>query len=79
MDFVMLPMRLFSGTFFSSSRFPEPLQPLIRLLPLTAVNDALRSIMDEETSLYACRAEVCVLLLWGAVSRFVALKIFRWQ
>ena len=43
-NFVMLPMWLVSGVFFSSERFPDRLQPLIRALPLTALNDALRGI-----------------------------------
>ena len=42
MNLVMLPMWIFSGVFFSSSRFPDAVQPLIRALPLTAVIDALR-------------------------------------
>ena len=41
MNVVMLPMWIFSGVFFSSSRFPDSVQPLIRALPLTAVIDAL--------------------------------------
>ena len=42
MNLVMLPMWIFSGVFFSSARFPEPIQPFIQALPLTAVIDALR-------------------------------------
>ena len=79
MNFVMLPMWLLSGSFFSYSRFPLFLQPLIRLLPLTALNDALRSIMNEGASLRACWSEACVLIAWGLVSFVVALRIFRWQ
>jgi ABC-type multidrug transport system permease subunit len=79
MNFVMLPMWLLSGSFFSYSRFPEPLQPLIRLLPLTAANDALRAVMNHGAPLHACGFELCVLFVWGAASLVVALKIFRWQ
>ena len=39
---VMMPMWIFSGVFFSYERFPGILQPLIKALPLTALNDALR-------------------------------------
>ena len=45
MNFVMLPMWIFSGVFFSPSRFPDAILPVIRLLPLTALNDALRAVM----------------------------------
>ncbi|MGH9905635.1 MAG: ABC transporter permease, partial [Pyrinomonadaceae bacterium] len=36
MNFIMLPMWLLSGTFFSSERFPQLFQPFIKALPLTA-------------------------------------------
>src|SRR6202008_1515258 len=47
MNFIMLPMWIFSGVFFSSANFPAVVQPFIRILPLTAVNDALRANMLE--------------------------------
>ena len=39
MNLVMAPMWILSGIFFSTSRFPEAMQPAIQALPLTAVND----------------------------------------
>ena len=38
---VMLPMYVLSGVFFSAARFPDWMQPFIRVLPLTALNDGL--------------------------------------
>ena len=35
MNAVMLPMYVVSGVFFSSERFPDAVQPLIKALPLT--------------------------------------------
>ncbi|MCP3904798.1 MAG: ABC transporter permease, partial [Planctomycetes bacterium] len=50
MNFVMMPMWLASGVFFPYERFPDALHPLLRLLPLTGLNDALRAVMiDGET------------------------------
>jgi ABC-2 type transport system permease protein len=51
MNFVMMPMWLLSGAFFSYERFPEPLVPIIRALPLTALIDALRAITNEGATL----------------------------
>ncbi|MBA2117507.1 ABC transporter permease [Bremerella alba] len=79
MNLVMLPMWVLSGIFFSRERFPEFLQPAIRLLPLTALNDALRGVMLEGTSLFSLAHETIVLVLWGVVSFVVALKYFRWH
>src|SRR5690349_17285405 len=44
MNIVMMPMWLLSGVFFASSNFPEMAQPFIKLLPLTALVDALRGV-----------------------------------
>ncbi len=51
MNFVMFPMWIFSGVFFSNERFPAALQPFIQALPLTALNDALRAVMLEGATL----------------------------
>ncbi len=78
-NFVMLPMWVFSGVFFSSSNFPAVVQPFIRLLPLTAVNDALRANMLEGATLAAVSPQLLIILVWGVVSFFAALKLFRWR
>ena len=79
MNLVMMPMWVLSGVFFASSNFPEPMQPVIRALPLTALNDALRGVMNEGLSLGAVGGDVAILAAWGAISFAVALRIFRWQ
>jgi len=78
-NFVMLPMWVFSGVFFSSSNFPDVVQPFIRLLPLTAVNDALRANMLEGASLAAVSPQILIIVTWGLVSFLAALKLFRWR
>ncbi len=79
MNFIMLPMWLLSGTFFSSERFPEVLQPFIKALPLTALNDVLRALMNEGATLASMWRAIGVLLAWCLISFVVALKIFKWQ
>ncbi|MBA3714275.1 MAG: ABC transporter permease [Pyrinomonadaceae bacterium] len=79
MNFVMLPMWMLSGTFFSSARFPEFAQPFIKALPLTAINDSLRAVINEGAPLASNWAALAVLLAWCVVSFVIALRIFRWQ
>jgi ABC-type multidrug transport system permease subunit len=79
MNLVMLPMWILSGTFFSYARFPEAMQPYVRALPLTALNDSLRGVMVDGASLAAVAAPLGVVLGWGALSFLVAVKIFRWR
>jgi len=79
MNFVQLPMWMLSGAFFSYARFPEFIHPYIRALPLTALNDALRAVMNDGAALWTTWPQVCVLLLWTLIPFVIALKIFRWQ
>ncbi|GMU64693.1 MAG: hypothetical protein AMXMBFR36_09670 [Acidobacteriota bacterium] len=79
MNFVMFPMWIFSGVFFSNERFPDAIQPAIQALPLTALNDALRGVMLDGASLAALAPELGILALWAGICFALALKLFRWQ
>jgi ABC transporter DrrB family efflux protein len=79
MNLVMLPMWLLSGSFFSADRFPDWMQPFVRALPLTIVNDALRAIMNEGMGLAGVVGPLLVLGVWAAVSFVLALVLFRWE
>jgi len=78
MNLVMLPMWLLSGIFFSSDRFPAAAQPLIKLLPLTALNNALRGVMQEGATLASQWPEIGLLALWAIITFSLAIKLFRW-
>ncbi len=78
MNLVMMPMWIFSGVFFSYERFPAVIQPLIKALPLTALNDALRASILEGTPLIHQWPRLLVMGVWGGVSFALALRWFRW-
>jgi|SRR5579862_1813431 len=77
-NLVMMPMWIFSGVFFSYERFPAVIHPLIKVLPLTALNDALRASILEGTPLMHQWPRLVILTLWGGISFVLALKWFRW-
>jgi len=79
MNVVMLPMWILSGVFFSASRFPDSMQPYIKALPLSALNDALRGVMIEGASLASLWLELAILAAWGIVTFFVAVRVFKWN
>lgn len=79
MNVVMMPMWILSGVFFSASRFPDAVQPAIRLLPLTALNDALRGVMLDGATLPTVGWALVVLAVWTAGTFGLALKVFRWD
>ena len=78
-NLVMMPMWIFSGVFFSYERFPKMFLPVIRALPLTALNDALRAIILQGSSLASQMSRIAVLVIWGGVSFALALRWFRWS
>ena len=78
-NLAMLPMMMCSGVFFSSANFPAAMQPVIRVLPLTALNDALRAVMIEGAGIVALSREIVVLGVWGGVCFGLALWLFRWR
>ena len=79
MNLAMVPMWVLSGVFFASSNFPDAMQPFIRALPLTALNDSLRAVVNEGVPLTELAREIGTMIAWGVVSFGVALKLFRWQ
>ena len=78
-NLVSLPMLVTSGVFFSAARFPDAVQPIIRLLPLTALNDAVRTVMLDGAGLGAVATQIGIMLAWGLISFVLALRMFRWQ
>jgi ABC-type multidrug transport system permease subunit len=79
MNLAMMPMWIFSGVFFSASRFPEAVQPFIQALPLTAVVDALRANMLRGAGWGSIVPEIGIILGWLVVSFVLALRLFRWR
>jgi ABC-2 type transport system permease protein len=79
MNLVSMPMTVLSGVFFSASNFPDWIQPVIQLLPLTALNDGLRAIMLDGTPLLALWPEVLILGVWGLIPFLIALRYFKWM
>jgi ABC-type multidrug transport system permease subunit len=79
LNVVMMPMFVLSGVFFSASRYPAVVQPVIRALPLTALNDALRTIYNDGQPITAAAVPLAILAAWMVASFAAALRLFRWQ
>jgi ABC-2 type transport system permease protein len=79
MNLVMLPMWILSGVFFSATRFPGVIQPVVRALPLTAAIEALRGNMLQGANLGQQTAQIGILLAWLVVAFAISLRIFRWR
>ena len=79
MNLVMLPMWILSGVFFSATRFPAVIQPIVRALPLTAAIEGMRGNMLQGTGLGQMMPQMGILLAWFVVPFAVSLRIFRWR
>jgi ABC-type multidrug transport system permease subunit len=78
-NLLMIPMWMFSGTFFPPTRFPSFLQPLIDALPLTHLNIALRDVLLQGAGLTHVAGRLVILAAWSAGSFVLALTWFRWR
>ncbi|MBU3715244.1 MAG: ABC transporter permease [Ferruginibacter sp.] len=78
-NLIILPQFLLGGTFFSADVFPQWLQAISKVMPLTHLNAALRKVAFEGLSLLQVKSEVGILLLWGLVLYTIAVKVFKWE
>ena len=78
MNFVMIPMWLLGGSFFSSDRFPDVLQPLVQILPITHLNNGLRAVIQDGAEIGTMGLELGYLAAFGVLTMVLAIKIFRW-
>lgn len=79
MNALTIPMTIVSGIFFSWTRFPAWLHPVVEWLPLTVLADLLRSISSEGAGVAQAWPRMLVLSVWGLVAGSVGLRVFRWR
>ena len=75
----MFPQYFLSGTFFSRAALPQSIQPVIKYLPLTALNDAMRKVSFEGLHLWNVEPEILILVVWCIVIYIIAAKVFKWD
>src|SRR5664280_515825 len=78
-NFVVFPLMILSGIFFSYQNFPEWSLPDIKNLPLTMVTDGIRSIFNEGAGYHDVALPILILLAVGILFFSVGLKIFKWH
>lgn len=78
-NIVTMPQFMLSGTFFSVEMFPEWLQKISYVLPLTYLNNALRKVSFDGAGLVDVWKEILILVAWGVVIYLIAGKTFKWE
>ncbi|WP_426584949.1 ABC transporter permease [Mucilaginibacter sp. R-33] len=78
-NIITLPQFLLSGTFFSITAFPNWLQYISKVLPLTHLNDAMRKVAFEGAGLGDVTHQLLILFAWFIGIYAVAVKTFKWE
>jgi ABC-2 type transport system permease protein len=78
-NIIVFPMLFLSGTFFPRFGFPEWLQSLTNLFPLTPVIDGARLITTEGLHLSQIGPQLAVMAVWTVVVYAIAFRVFRWE
>jgi ABC-2 type transport system permease protein len=76
---IYLPLSFISGAFFSENAFPQALQVLAAILPLSHLIELTRDVMIFDQRVWDNLDDVAVILAWGVVGLVVALRGFRWE
>jgi ABC-2 type transport system permease protein len=78
-NFVVFPMMVLSGIFFSYHNFPDWSIPVIKYLPLTILTDGIRSIFNEGAGYHEVAMPILILTATGVLFFSAGLKIFKWH
>jgi len=78
-NFIVMPMMVLSGIFFSYYNFPDWSIPVIQKLPLTMLTDGIRSIFNEGAGYAEVALPVFILSATGVIFFAAGLKIFKWH
>jgi ABC-2 type transport system permease protein len=78
-NFVVFPLMMLSGIFFSYQNFPDWSVGVIRNLPLTMMTDGIRSIFNEGAGYHEVAIPIFILLATGILFFTAGLKVFKWH
>jgi ABC-2 type transport system permease protein len=78
-NFVVFPMMVLSGIFFSYHNFPDWSIGVIKNLPLTMMTDGIRSILNEGAGYHEVAVPILILISTGILFFSAGLKIFKWH
>jgi ABC-2 type transport system permease protein len=78
-NLVVLPMAFLSGSFGSTKDYPQVLQAVADVLPLTYLIRLMQAAYFHGTSLVHDLGAVAVVVAWGVAGLVVAVRRFEWQ
>jgi ABC-2 type transport system permease protein len=76
-NLVYLVLLVLGGVAFPLARFPEAIRPVLHALPITALSDGVRAVLQHGAALPAY--DLIVLAVWAVAALAVASRTFRWE
>ena len=78
-NLISLPMMFLSGTFFPRDAMPDFLASITQYMPLTYINEALRAVVNDGSSLTSLGPQLLGIGVWAVIAFVVAVRLFRWE
>jgi ABC-2 type transport system permease protein len=78
-NLVSLPMTFLSGVFFSRDAMPDFLRTVTDFLPLTYLNHALRSVINDGVGVGAIAGDLLGMAVWAVIAFLLAVRLFKWE
>ncbi|WP_344628255.1 ABC transporter permease [Kitasatospora arboriphila] len=76
-NLVFVLLLLVGGVVVPLSRFPEAVRPVLELLPISALSDGLRSVLQYGAGVPW--SDLGVLAVWSVLGLAAAARFFRWE
>jgi ABC-2 type transport system permease protein len=77
-NLIMLPMMFLGGVWYSKAHFPDWLQVVANLLPITPLIDGLRAVALEGAGLSDLTFELTLLTVYTVIFALLSKRAFKW-
>ena len=77
-NLIAFPMMFLGGSYFPVDSVPAVVKPIVAVMPLTHLNDALRAVINHGDSIDAFYGGLIILGAWSVACFAAAARVFRW-
>jgi ABC-2 type transport system permease protein len=78
-NLIIFPQVFLASVFFPIDSLPGFLQAVARILPLTFVSEAIRSVANQGAGIAELWPQIAGLVVWTGIGLFLAVRFFRWS
>jgi len=78
-NIISMPMMFLGGVFFPVDSVPKWIRPLVEIMPLKYLGDAMRDVMIKGSSLWQVRTDIYILIGVTLVFFLLSIKFWKWE